>query len=365
MLPWSRGTSPRVKHGAYNDDCHMDVIADGTGLMEMEKTRDFPRLRSNTTRKKSRGQSIVEFMVLLPLLVMMLSGLIEFGFMLNFYLDLIDGAREIARYGANLDPLLADDLDLTCQYTTYFYRILPCMADQVFSEQVVLNPATDDLVLEILVRPAAPHKELADRVAASGPCSIAAKLVGLQELIVSLAMGEDSATKILSFAETLTEQWCRCLRGAGLDVIVFDSVVAPPMLSPAMYHQAILPLHKKIMSLLADLGQTDRPLIIGGQTTPIVSDLVNSGATMIICDFTENANAFAAALGSDTTIQVRRNVNPQILFGDDDKLLNSARQLAADLALFPRPIAGTGILSYDSNPLKLQVFHDLLGKCVG
>ncbi len=182
---------------------------------------------------------------------------------------------------------------------------------------------------------------------------------------MSLAMGEDSATKILSFAGTLTEQWCRCLRGAGLDVIVFDSVVAPPMLSPAMYHQAILPLHKKIMSLLADLGQTDRPLIIGGQTTPIVSDLVNSGATMIICDFTENANAFAAALGSDTTIQVRRNVNPQILFGDDDKLLNSARQLAADLALFSRPIAGTGILSYDSNPLKLQVFHDLLGKCVG
>jgi len=75
----------------------------------MEKTRGLHWLRSKTARKKSRGQSIVEFMVLLPLLVMMLSGLIEFGFMLNFYLDLIDGAREVARFGANLDPLEPDD----------------------------------------------------------------------------------------------------------------------------------------------------------------------------------------------------------------------------------------------------------------
>ena len=113
----------------------------------MEKIRSLYWLRSNPTRKKSRGQSIVEFMVLLPLLVMMLSGLIEFGFMLNYYLDLIDGAREIARYGANLDPLEPDDFIMDCVNTTYFYRILPCMADQILSEQVVLNPTTDDLVL--------------------------------------------------------------------------------------------------------------------------------------------------------------------------------------------------------------------------
>jgi len=150
MLSWARGTSPRVKHGAYNDGCHVDANDDGTGLIEMNIKRGLPGLRSNTTRKKSRGQSIVEFMVLLPLLVMMLSGLIEFGFMLNFYLDLIDGAREIARFGANLDPLEADDGIMDCVNTTYFYRLLPCMADQVLSEQVVLNPATDDLVLSAI-----------------------------------------------------------------------------------------------------------------------------------------------------------------------------------------------------------------------
>jgi hypothetical protein len=37
---------------------------------------------------------------------MMLSGLIEFGFLLNFYLDLVDAAREAARFAADDDPLI-------------------------------------------------------------------------------------------------------------------------------------------------------------------------------------------------------------------------------------------------------------------
>jgi len=56
-------------------------------------------------RAKSIGQSLVEFMVLLPVLLIMISGLIEFGFMLNYYLDLIDAAREAARFAADADPI--------------------------------------------------------------------------------------------------------------------------------------------------------------------------------------------------------------------------------------------------------------------
>ena len=54
-------------------------------------------------RVKSRGQSLVEFTVLLPVLLIMISGLIEFGIMLNYYLDVIDAAREAARYASDTD----------------------------------------------------------------------------------------------------------------------------------------------------------------------------------------------------------------------------------------------------------------------
>ncbi|MEX0789134.1 MAG: TadE/TadG family type IV pilus assembly protein [Anaerolineales bacterium] len=67
------------------------------------RIRDLLRRRGRGG--KSVGQSLVEFTVLLPVLLMMLSGLIEFGFMLNYYLDLIDAAREAARFAAGDDPL--------------------------------------------------------------------------------------------------------------------------------------------------------------------------------------------------------------------------------------------------------------------
>jgi hypothetical protein len=62
-------------------------------------------VRRYVSRKRTRGQSLVEFTIMLPVLLVMLSGLIEFGFMLNYYLDLIDAAREAARFAAGDDPL--------------------------------------------------------------------------------------------------------------------------------------------------------------------------------------------------------------------------------------------------------------------
>ena len=68
-------------------------------------TRFVTYMRTTGNRRKSRGQSLVEFTIMLPVLLMLLSGVIEFGFMLNFYLDIIDAARETARFAANDDPI--------------------------------------------------------------------------------------------------------------------------------------------------------------------------------------------------------------------------------------------------------------------
>ena len=66
------------------------------------------RARLFRNSKIRRAQSLVEFTVLLPVLLIMLSGVIEFGFMLNYYLDIIDAARDTARFAANDDPIRSD-----------------------------------------------------------------------------------------------------------------------------------------------------------------------------------------------------------------------------------------------------------------
>ena len=75
--------------------------------------------RSTAHRRKSLGQSLVEFTIMLPVLLMMLSGLVEFGILLNYYLDVIDAAREAARFAADGDPIRDDagnPLDPNPQY---------------------------------------------------------------------------------------------------------------------------------------------------------------------------------------------------------------------------------------------------------
>lgn len=72
-------------------------------MVTMSTLNSFKRLAARL-KPRSRAQSLVEFTILLPLLLMMLSGLIEFGFLLNDYLDVIDAAREAARFAANDDP---------------------------------------------------------------------------------------------------------------------------------------------------------------------------------------------------------------------------------------------------------------------
>jgi hypothetical protein len=70
-------------------------VANVLGIDSLQRTR---------RGRKSAGQSLVEFTIMLPILMMLLSGLIEFGFLLNMYLDVIDAAREAARSAANSDP---------------------------------------------------------------------------------------------------------------------------------------------------------------------------------------------------------------------------------------------------------------------
>ncbi len=196
------------------------------------------------------------------------------------------------------------------------------------------------------------------RVAASGPVTLAAKLVGLEPLILSLCSDDGNALRLLDFATELAERWLSCLRDHGQEAILFDSMAAPPMFSPRMYRQVVLPLHRRLMNLLRDSGQEERELVIGGDTSPIAAALKGSGATILLCDYASDAAAFHAALGDQAGMRVRRNVSPVVL--ESKRAHEAAASFRRDLAFFDRPIAGTGILPYAFKPEWLLAFMDHL-----
>ncbi len=102
-------------------------------------------------RPRLRGQSLVEFTILLPVLLIMISGLIEFGFMLNYYLDLIDAAREAARWGAGDDPIHDDTtgafVDPNPNFYGRVYAVAESSIDTGSGGQISLNPLTDNVVV--------------------------------------------------------------------------------------------------------------------------------------------------------------------------------------------------------------------------
>jgi hypothetical protein len=112
-------------------------------------------------RRKTRAQSLVEFAITLPVLLLLFSGLVEFGFALNFYLSLLDATREAARYASNWDPFLRDPNDSTIIigddmtfYNNTVDRTLKYLDPQVeFADyqgrRIVLDAATDDILVTV------------------------------------------------------------------------------------------------------------------------------------------------------------------------------------------------------------------------
>jgi hypothetical protein len=80
--------------------------------------------------KKDQGQSMVELALLFPVLLILLSGLIEFGFILNQYLSLMDAARNAARFASDGLFYETSDANRDCATTTHFYWQTACLVNQ-------------------------------------------------------------------------------------------------------------------------------------------------------------------------------------------------------------------------------------------
>jgi hypothetical protein len=105
-------------------------------------------------RQARKGQSFIELALVLTLILLLLSGVIEFGALLNEYINVVDGAREGARWGAGGDdPFIRTTLPFQ-NNATYYTNI-----DQIIEGDtpgggalapIALNPANhDDIVISV------------------------------------------------------------------------------------------------------------------------------------------------------------------------------------------------------------------------
>ncbi len=121
-----------------------------------------------TSPRKSRGQSLVELALFLPILLIMVSGLAEIGILANQYINVIEAAREGARYGVDADPMqrelvpdpygfepqvsnmeCEDDPSTPQGATTDFYAKVACVVIRAV-QPAVLSLDDDEIVISVV-----------------------------------------------------------------------------------------------------------------------------------------------------------------------------------------------------------------------
>lgn len=90
---------------------------------------------------KARGQSFLELAIFLPILIMLITSLAEFGFLLNDYMNVLDGPRELARAISYEDAskYMDDDWLLSLVATKGVDAIYP----------VGVDPSKDDYIISV------------------------------------------------------------------------------------------------------------------------------------------------------------------------------------------------------------------------
>jgi uroporphyrinogen decarboxylase len=227
------------------------------------------------------------------------------------------------------------------------------------------DPATDGrmpLHLEVGRRIQARFgRERIVRGALTAPFSMAAELAGPQELLMAMLDRPAWVGELLRFAAGVCESYGQAFASEGLGVILFDSHASPPMTYPEIYRRLILPPTAEVIRYFRrDLGIPLVPYIVGGDTGPLLEDIVRTGTNNVLCDYRADLSFFVRRL-KDEPVLLRANISPALLVAEPVEAIRSkVREVLAAGSAHPRFLMGTGILPYDIPPEKVLAVRQTL-----
>jgi len=103
---------------------------------------------------------------------------------------------------------------------------------------------------------------------------------------------------------------------------------------------------------MKSLGQTARPLVIGGDTRGILDDMLDTGTTLLVSDYNTPLTLYAGK-AHKKGITLRANIDPKLILNGDWPLIQARiREIKTIGSLYPglNIIAGTGVIPYNTPP---------------
>ena len=237
---------------------------------------------------------------------------------------------------------------------------IPAISKPIFdsahelTELKPLNPKCDGripVIIDVARRLAAEFPEAVIRVPVSGPFSIASNLVGFETLLLNVATEPDRVATSLMHLVDGQVAFAEGLRAAGVDVAFFESAACPPMLSPRSFRQVELPALKSIMARIGEVVGHPIPCIIGGDTTPIVDAMLETGTGYLACPFETDREAFMKKVWDRTDVRIRINSDVRLISsGTWEQIRADADRIIRMAEGRENVCMGTGALPYETPP---------------
>ncbi|MEE9599584.1 MAG: uroporphyrinogen decarboxylase family protein [Anaerolineales bacterium] len=201
------------------------------------------------------------------------------------------------------------------------------------------DPYKDPLLSELLKSTRIVVEEIGDEAfiigrADQGPFSLACEIRGLSEFLLDLALGEelDKVHQLLEFCTQVSERYALAQIEQGAHATSFgDSPSGPDLISPKYYREFAYPYMEKLAQRLKKKGVI-LAYHICGNATPIIEDMVRTGAAIIEIDQKSDQKAVKAAaagkaalLGPIDPSDVMANGTPELV---EEKCLEALDNLS-------------------------------------
>jgi uroporphyrinogen decarboxylase len=198
------------------------------------------------------------------------------------------------------------------------------------------------------------------RIPVAGPFSIAFNLRGINDLCLDSALRPDETARMLMRLAEQQAVLCRAVAAAGLDVAFFESAAAPPLLAPQQFHDLELPALRRILELAADGLGRPVPCIMGGNTFPILDDILSTGTNYVACNVETNQAAFVERVArTHPHVKIRVNLDPGVVACHDPaRIYRGIDRVLEIVGGRPQCVMGTGALPLETPPENMRVIRE-------
>jgi uroporphyrinogen decarboxylase len=200
------------------------------------------------------------------------------------------------------------------------------------------------------------------RIPVAGPFSIAFNLRGISDLCEDVVCEPEAASAMLLRLAENQAGLCRAIAQAGLDIAFFESAAAPPILSPRLFREVELPALRRVLEVSANCIGHPVPCIMGGDTFPILDDILSTGTNYLVCNVETNQAAFVERIArTHPHLKLRVNLDPGVVAcPDPQRIYRAIDRVLEIVGGRPNCVMGTGAMPLETPFENIRLIRDYL-----